>query len=109
MSMNTRRSDELLKQALEDAEAKGYLHQIPLEHPILTRGLVAVDEVEETSSEKTELVEWPHWANWRLVLLQHGEDAKVVYFTRKPSYAEKKAFCAIAGISPEELEVEERL
>ena len=106
MSMNTRRSDELLKQALEDAVAKGYLHQVPLEHPILTRGLVAVDDTQETKN--AELVEWPHWANWRLILSE-GDEASAVYFIRKPTYAEKKAFCAIAGISPEKVEAEERL
>lgn len=109
MTMNTRRSDELLKQALEDAVAKGYLHNIDPSHPIMKRGLEVVDEQQEREEKAAEPCEWPHWANWRLVLLQHGEDAKVVYFTRKPSYAEKKAFCAIAGISPEDLEVEERL
>ena len=104
MSMNTRRSDELLKQAFEDAVKKGYLHQVPLEHPIITRGMVAIDEEQKES----ELVEWPHWANWRLVLAE-GDEASAVYFMRKPTYAEKKAFCAIAGISPEKVEAEERL
>lgn len=104
MSMKTRRSDELLKQAFEDAVAKGYLHQVPVEHPIITRGMIAVDEKQEDS----ELVEWPHWANWRLVLAE-GDEASAVYFMRKPTYADKKAFCAIAGISPEKVEAEERL
>lgn len=107
MTTNSRRSDELLKKALEDAVNKGILHQVPIEHPILVRGLVAVDEPEEPEKEP-ELAEWPHWANWRLILSE-GDEASAVYFTRKPTYAEKKAFCAIAGISPEKVEAEEKL
>lgn len=108
MSMNTRRSDELLKQALEDAVAKGYLHQIPVNHPIITRGLDAVDEQQKEQGQNQEEREWPHWANWRLVLGE-GEETQVIFFRRKPTYAEKKAFCAAAGVSPERVEAEERL
>lgn len=108
MSMNTRRSDELLIKALNDATNKGYLHQIPLEHPILTRGLTALDEQQNEEKEKQDEREWPHWANWRLTL-GAGEHLQAVYFIRKPTYQEKKAFCAAAGVSPENVELEERL
>lgn len=107
MTINTRRSDELLKEALEQAAAKGYLHEIPMEHPVLVRGLAYLDELEaENKAAHTER-EWPHWANYRLVL-GAGEDTQVVFFRRKPTYQEKKAFCAAAGVSPEQVETEER-
>ena len=104
---NSKRSDELLRMALEQAVSKGYLHQVPVDHPIITRGLAAVDEVQATS--EPEKNEWPHWANWRLVLNDSDENAAVIYFTRKPTYAEKKAFCAIAGVIPDSVESEERI
>ena len=108
MSMNTRRSDELLMKALNDATDKGYLHQIPLDHPILARGLTALDEQQSEEKEEQDMREWPHWANWRLTL-GAGEHLQAVYFIRKPTYQEKKAFCAAAGVSPETVELEERL
>lgn len=121
MSLYSRRSDELLMKALQDATDKGYLHQIPLDHPILTRGLSAMDKKEEAdmaaakaealaeeARRAAELVEWPHWGNYRLILGE-GEQLQAVYFGRKPTYQEKKAFCAAAGVSPEKVEIEERL
>ena len=104
------KADDLFREALELAAERGYLHEVAPDHPMFVRGVAALEKQDEaeTTSEKTELVEWPHWANWRLILAE-GDEASAVYFTRKPTYAEKKAFCAIAGISPEKAEAEERL
>lgn len=99
-------ADLLFEEALQHAIKHGYWHQTPAAKQIADRGLASIDQEESTS---TELVEWPHWANWRLVLGEGDECATAVYFTRKPTYAEKKAFCALAGISPEKVEAEERL
>lgn len=37
------------------------------------------------------------WAAWRLVL-RDGENPAVVYFSREPTYAERKAFAAAAKV-----------
>ena len=108
MSLYSRRSDELLMKALQDAVSKGILHDVNPNHPILTRGLDALDNQQKEETEKQDEREWPHWANWRLTL-GAGEHLQAVFFIRKPTYQEKKAFCAAAGVSPENVELEERL
>lgn len=47
------------------------------------------------------------WAAWRLVL-RGGENPSVVFFTREPTYAERKAFAAAAKIPVAHAVAEER-
>lgn len=50
---------------------------------------------------------WPEWATWRVQL--PGSTPSVVYFTRKPQYAELKAFAAAAGVAVDACRAEERV
>lgn len=119
MTTDSRRADELFEEAIQHAIKEGYWHQTPAAGVIAGRGIKSLDEKDarekeaaevlaEEARRAAELVEWPHWANYRLVLGE-GEDVQSVYFGRKPTYQEKKAFCAAAGVSPEKVEIEERL
>lgn len=47
------------------------------------------------------------WAAWRLVL-RSGENPSVVFFSRKPTYAERKAFAAAAKVPVSEVIEEAR-
>lgn len=47
------------------------------------------------------------WAAWRLVL-RSGENPAVVFFSRQPTYAERKAFAAAAKVPVADALVEER-
>ena len=49
---------------------------------------------------------WPEWATWRVQL--PGSTPSVVYFSRKPQYAELKAFAGAAGVAPDACMAEER-
>lgn len=48
-----------------------------------------------------------NWAAWRLVI-RSGENPAVVFFTRQPTYAERKAFAAAAKVPVTDAVVEER-
>lgn len=119
MTTDSRRADELFEEAIQHAIKEGYWHQTPAAESIAKRGIKAIEEKDakeaaaaealaEEARRAAELVEWPHWGNYRLVLGE-GDNTQVVYFRRKPTYAEKKAFCAAAGVSPESVDTEERL
>lgn len=47
------------------------------------------------------------WAAWRLVI-RTGDNPAVVFFTRQPTYAERKAFAAAAKVPVVDAVVEER-
>ena len=47
------------------------------------------------------------WAAWRLVL-RTGDNPAVVFFSRQPTYAERKAFAAAAKVPVADALVEER-
>ena len=47
------------------------------------------------------------WAAWRLVL-RTGDNPSVVFFSREPTYAERKAFAAAAKVPVSDAVVEER-
>lgn len=47
------------------------------------------------------------WAAWRLVL-RTGDNPAVIYFSRKPTYAESKAFAKAAAVPFADAVIEER-
>lgn len=113
---------ELAKEAIGRALSDGTWKDLPwLADAVKEHGLPALlqnctgDAKSATLSSGTEAnvaaeeegPGWPEWANWRLQL--PGSIPSVVYFHRRPQYAELKAFAGVAGIAPNDCTVEERI
>lgn len=69
------------------------------------------EQAQPTRADATDIDEqgWidESWAAWRLVL-RTGDNPAVVFFSRQPTYAERKAFAAAAKVPVADAVVEER-
>lgn len=115
--------EEKAADALEKALSNGDWLQSPLCLEISKLGLEALkrrdqlvaeaenDNAEPTRADATDMDDqgWisDGWAAWRLVL-RSGENPSVVFFSRKPTYAERKAFAAAAKVPVVDVIEEER-
>lgn len=116
--------EEKAAEALEKALANGEWLNSPFSLEISKIGLEALkrrDELEasavngngpearQTDGGDIDENGWLNesWAAWRLVL-RTGENPSVIYFSRKPTYAECKAFARAALVPVAEAVIEER-
>lgn len=115
--------EEAAANAVEQALSNGQWIHMPVSHKVAEMGLDALkrrDELakaeeagpgEASPADVTDIDDqgWisDSWAAWRLVL-RSGDNPAVVYFTRQPTYAERKAFAAAAKIPVAHAVAEER-
>ena len=92
-----------------DSPLAGYVYEKGLAG--LKRRAEEAQQSQATRADATDIDDqgWidESWAAWRLVL-RNGDNPAVVFFSREPTYAERKAFAAAAKVPVADAVVEER-
>ena len=112
-SLEVKAADAVLK-AIDNGEWLGsplavYVYEKGLEE--LKRRTEEAQQSQATRADATDIDDqgWidESWAAWRLVL-RTGDNPSVVFFSREPTYAERKAFAAAAKVPVVDAVAEER-